>query len=338
MSKNIVIFSDGTGQLGGEGANTNIYKLFNIIEDRTPSQISFYDPGIGSIRRSPIALGSGLGFSKNIIDCYNFIFENYQAGDNIYLFGFSRGAATVRSLSGFIHLFGILPSSRKDLVNQAYKIYKTSNIERRREKAYEFINKHHTMWTKIEFLGVFDTVAALGVGAKLINKFLNWTDCFKHNYHDFSLSQSVVHACHALSIDEERKAFNPVLWEPKILSGQTLKQVWFPGVHTDVGGGYNESGLSDSAYEWMLKEAKDKGLRIYDESRIQISPDPDGFMHEEKYIFWKLPYSRKQRSWPFGASDKLAVHRSTLKRTKGRYNQATPYKPWVTDCPHDIEG
>ncbi len=337
MSKNIIVFSDGTGQIGGEGASTNIYKLFNVIEDRTSQQISFYHPGIGSVNRSLIALGSGLGFSKNVLECYNFIFENYQAGDKIFLFGFSRGAATVRSLSGFIHLFGMLPNSRKDLISQAYKIYKTSNIQHRREKAKAFIGKHHTMWTKIEFLGVFDTVAALGLGAKFINRVLDWTDRFKADYHDFSLSESVVHGRHALSIDEERTAFTPVLWETQILPGQTLKQVWFPGVHTDIGGGYEESGLADCAYKWMLTEAKEKGLRIYDESRVRLSPDPNGYMHREKYIFWKLPYFRKPRSWPYGASDKITIHRAALSRTHGQFNEPVAYEPWVASYPYETE-
>ena len=109
MSKNIVVFSDGTGQEGGEGNNTNVYNLFNMVEDRTASQVAFYDRGLGTGWRKITGNGAGVGISENIIDCYEFIFENYQAGDKIYLFGFSRGAFTVRSLSGFINLFGILP-------------------------------------------------------------------------------------------------------------------------------------------------------------------------------------------------------------------------------------
>ena len=112
------------GQEGGKGANTNIYKIFNVIEDRTAKQISFYDRGLGTGWRKLSGNVAGAGISKNILECYTFIFENYEAGDQIYLFGFSRGAATVRSLSSFIHYFGILPKSRHELVKQAYKIYK----------------------------------------------------------------------------------------------------------------------------------------------------------------------------------------------------------------------
>ena len=110
MAKNIVIFSDGTGQKGGIGSNTNVYKLFNMIEDRTSRQIAFYDSGLGTDWRKVT----------------EFLFRRFLAEDDIYLFGFSRGAGTVRSLTGFLHLFGILPRSRKDLIHQALKILEKS--------------------------------------------------------------------------------------------------------------------------------------------------------------------------------------------------------------------
>ena len=122
MPKNIIVFSDGTGQEGGKGNNTNVYKLFNMIEDRTENQVSFYDRGLGTGWRKITGNVGGMGISKNIRECYEFIFENYQAGDNIYLFGFSRGATTVRSLSAFIHLFGILPKSRPELIKDLMKL------------------------------------------------------------------------------------------------------------------------------------------------------------------------------------------------------------------------
>ncbi len=119
MGKNIIIFSDGTGQKGGIRSNTNVYKLFNMVEDRTDRQIVCYDPGLGTDWKKVTGSLFGRGFSKNLLDCYRFIFEQFEASDRIFLFGFSRGAATVRSLSAFIHLFGILPRSRPDLIQQA---------------------------------------------------------------------------------------------------------------------------------------------------------------------------------------------------------------------------
>ena len=166
MRKNIVVFSDDTDKKGGINNNTNVYKLFNMIEDRTNRQIAYYDPGLGTDWRRITGSIAGRGFSKNVLDCYRFIFENFQADDNIYLFGFSRGAATVRSVSGFIHLFGILPISRADIIEDAFTIYHITDDKKRKQKADEFIAKHHTMWAKIKFVGVFDTVAALGLPNK----------------------------------------------------------------------------------------------------------------------------------------------------------------------------
>jgi len=123
MSRNIVVLSDGTGQVGGKGRDTNVYKLFRMLEDRTDQQIVFYDQGLGTDGRPISGNAFGAGFRNNLLQCYKFIFENYKSGDKLFLFGFSRGAATVRSLASFIHYFGILPMARPKLIEQAYKIY-----------------------------------------------------------------------------------------------------------------------------------------------------------------------------------------------------------------------
>jgi uncharacterized protein (DUF2235 family) len=127
---------------------------------RSPEQIAFYDRGLGTGWRKLTGNVGGMGISKNILECYEFIFENCQAGDELFLFGFSRGATTVRSLSGFIHLFGILTKSRRELIKNAYRIYKIRNSEKRQRAAEEFAARHHNMWRRVEFLGVWDTVAA----------------------------------------------------------------------------------------------------------------------------------------------------------------------------------
>ena len=295
MSKNIVVFSDGTGQEGGTHHNTNVYKLFNLILDRSPHQISFYDRGLGTGWRKATGNIMGRGFSKNVRQCYEFIFEHFEHGDKIFLFGFSRGAATVRSLTGFIHRFGILPRSRTRLIGKAWRIYKIKDDNKRKYEAEEFVKQSHTMWTNVEFLGVWDTVAALGVPNTKIDKVLNWI--VPHGFHDFSLSESVNHGYHALAIDDCRKSFHPVLFHPrteekqaKIEKDQTLRQVWFMGMHTDVGGGYEKSGLSDIVLEWMVQHAVRHGLRIYHNTRRQkpwCEPDPNGFMHDSRDGFWK---------------------------------------------------
>ena len=335
MKKNIVIFSDGTGQKGGVGSNTNVYKLFNMIEDRTDRQIAYYDPGLGTDWRKITGSIVGRGFSKNILECYTFLFENFEANDKIYLFGFSRGAATVRSLSAFIHLFGILPKSRPDLIKKAFKIYKIRNQETREEKASNFIMKHHTMWCKIKFLGVWDTVAALGLPVKSMSVMLD--KFIPHKFHSFELSESVVFARQALSIDEERKAFLPVIWDP--IDGNhpkdKMKQVWFCGVHTDVGGGYEEEELSNISLRWMIKEAVDKGLIIYKKSDayktlMNSEVDVNGIMHNEQKGFQGKLFSRKQRSWNKDTHGEPCIHESVLQRTMNSDNVTSPkYSAWI---------
>lgn len=332
MTKNIVVLSDGTGQEGGKGNNTNVYKLFNLALDRSAEQIVFYDRGLGTGWRKLGGNIVGAGISKNILDCYEFIFENYEAGDQIYLFGFSRGATTVRSLSGFIHLFGILPKSRNELIKRAYKIYKMGSGAKRLAEAKLFIERNHTMWCKIKFLGVWDTVAALGVPVRGLDAFVDRIPGLKHKFHDLSLSPSVENACHALAIDEERKTFLPTLWERNVAADQTLKQVWFCGVHTDVGGGYPEQELSDIPFEWMLKNAKNHGLRVYSGNAVNINGLADGTMHDSRGSKLKKLYSRKIRSWPTSTHGKPSVHESVLQRTLNQHNGKDPrYRPWILD-------
>lgn len=333
MGKNIIVFSDGTGQKGGVGSNTNVYKLFNMIEQRTDRQIAYYDPGLGTDWRRITGAISGRGVSQNILECYRFIFEQFKAGDKIYLFGFSRGAATVRSLSAFIHMFGILPQSRPDLIKEAFRIYKIRDHEKRTATAKALIENNNTMWTKIEFLGVWDTVAALGLPIGGLGPLVDFF--FPHRFHSFDLSDAVVHARHALSIDEERKSFQPVLWAP-LNSGPAdrMKQVWFCGVHTDVGGGYPEEDLSNITLKWMIKEATAKGLLIYPKSTLyqkleSTNANVDGFMHDQRRKFpWKM-MKGVQRKWPTDYGP-VCIHESVTQRTRDRANQHPPkYDAWI---------
>ena len=332
MGKNIVVFSDGTGQEGGKGENTNVYKLFNMVLDRSVDQIAFYDRGLGTGWRKLTGNIAGAGISKNIQECYRFIFDNYEAGDEIFLFGFSRGATTVRSLSGFIHSFGILPQSRSELIKQAYKIYKTSEKEKRESAAKAFIDRHHTMWCKIRFLGVWDTVMALGVPIKSIDVVIDKIPFFKHRFHDLKLSQSVENGYHALAIDDERETFHPTLWDPDLNKDQSIKQVWFCGMHTDVGGGYPEQELSDIALEWMVSMAMQHGLNIYPEHTVKIQGNANGFMHNSRGGSFTRFYRPKVRSWDTKQRSDPWIHSSVLQRKLNQDNkEAPPYKPWILD-------
>jgi len=338
MAKNIVIFSDGTGQEGGKAYNTNVYKVFNIIKDRSTDQIAFYDQGLGSGWNKVASSLFGMGMTRNMLSCYRFIFEHYQVGDKIFLFGFSRGAATVRSLSGFIDMFGVLPKSRPELINKALKIYKTKNLQERKQLAEEFLSKNKNIWCKVEFLGVWDSVSALGVPIKLVDNILSLFPFLQHNFHDFTVSESVYHAYQALAIDENRKTFHPLIFRKKNNTHQTVKQVWFCGVHTDIGGGYKESGLSDIPLIWMLDMAVAHGIKIFDTSYVRIHQNVNGVMHDEtkKFPGWLL--RKKPRSWSNLTDSKPLVHASVLFRKRNSDNQeGSKYRAWILEGEYNVE-
>ncbi|NOX70652.1 MAG: DUF2235 domain-containing protein [Gammaproteobacteria bacterium] len=338
MARNIVVFSDGTGQEGGKGSNSNVYKLFNMVENRTDKQVTFYDRGLGTGWRKLSGQVAGMGISRNIKECYRFIFDEYRAGDQVYLFGFSRGATTVRSLSSFIHLFGVLPKSRPELIDQAYRIYRISDRQKRDRRAAAFVAKHHTMWCRIRFLGAWDTVAALGIPVKALNAIINAVPFFRYDFQDLRLSESVEHARHALAIDDEREIFHPVIWAPDLHDHQTLDQVWFCGVHTDIGGGYPEQGLSDIALEWMRDEAVRFGLRIFPGQKVTLSPNPDGVMHDSRAKGAAPLYRKRIRSWDVDKNGAPVVHESVLLRTLSAKdnNATTGYSPWILKRDYNI--
>ena len=362
MSKNIVVLSDGTGQEGGKGHDTNIYKLFRMLEDRTERQIVFYDQGIGTDRYKVTGSVAGAGFTENILQCYQFIYENYNAGDKIFLLGFSRGAATVRSLANFIHYFGVLPKSRPELIKEAYDIYRVGREERDasdtpspqnmaaqgmqgladlrdtiirgtplNEKAEKFVHEHPNQWASIEFLGVWDTVPALGLPGAVIDTFVNYIPGWKHRYHDFALHPSVKNAYHALSIDDDRKWFHPTIWDSYNDEYQKVEQVWFSGSHTDVGGGFREPGLSDITLEWMVQKAVAHGIKLYLRSikywNFCIAPDPTDEFHPPRVGAGKV-YPAKQRYWPESAVKTFGtptLHASVIDRAK----RVKGYNPWI---------
>jgi len=365
MSKNIVVLSDGTGQEGGKGHDTNVYKLFRMLEDRTDRQIVFYDEGLGTDWHKFTGNAFGAGFSKNLLQCYQFIYENYNAGDRIYLFGFSRGAATVRSLASFIHYFGILPRSRPKLIKEAFKLYRkgqdkisselfkqTYNLFRGgqaeevkdelNEKATEFVHEHPNQWAKIEFMGVWDTVPALGVVA-LAGLNLFFGKILRYSFHDFKLHPSVKNAYHALSIDDDRLWFHPSLWTKKTREEQIVEQVWFSGAHTDVGGGFDEPGLSDITLEWMLEKAVNFGLRTYFGSRgywnFVVAPDPTDLYHPPRTGFGKIfKKGSRNKVWTDQGADAAfgqpIIHKSVLERHKRHVhgNKSEPEddrNPWI---------
>ena len=328
MPKNIVVLSDGTGQEGGKEYkhDSNVHKLFRMLENRTSRQVVFYDRGLGTNWLRITGNAFGAGFSRNVLECYDFIFQNYQAGDRVYLFGFSRGAYTVRSLSGFIHLYGVLPKSRPDLIKKAWKRYrgrvKLPGWRKRRDAAApKFKRRHNAMWVKIRFLGVWDTVGALGFPFKRVAGVLDRVPWFKHKFHETGLSPSVDRGCHALAIDDERKSFHPTLWEEP---NTKIDQVWFAGMHTDVGGGYPDSGLSDITLQWMVRHALQHDLLLYHKHEVDGNPQPAGKMHDSREGMGRL-YRRETRTW--GEKTRPKVHESVFTRRDGRDD----YRPWILE-------
>ena len=295
--KRIAIFCDGTWNTPDESKDgklcqTNVAKMANALlpksVDRT-SQLLYYDTGIGSegnlIKRT-FDGATGNGITENILQGYRFIIGNYEPGDELFLFGFSRGAYTVRSLSGLIRNSGILKPEYTDQITRAYKIYRSrkADLQPRAIEATLFRKTFAVEEsTIIKFIGVWDTVGSLG-NPLMLRGILSKSNQF----HDTGLSSRINYAFHALAVDEKRKNFEATLWHQQPDSGgQVLEQVWFPGVHSDVGGGYPESenGLSDISLQWMLEKAQSCKLSF---GPIKLNPDPMSIKHESYTGFYTL--------------------------------------------------
>ncbi|MEX1033818.1 MAG: DUF2235 domain-containing protein [Cellvibrionaceae bacterium] len=259
--KRIAIFADGTWNSPDQGGATNVLQMARAVKPHVNGveQIAFYDWGVGTDRKEFTGGLRGEGIDKNIMDCYRFIVHNYNKGDQLFFFGFSRGAYTVRSLGGFIRNCGLLTREHADKIPAAYKLYRKRSLASgpNEPQATKF-RKNYAVAdiTPIEFVGVWDTVGSLGIPVPF------WGTLGEREFlfHDCEPSKIVQHARHAMSIDEDREDFTPTLWTPK--PDLDLLQVWFPGVHSDVGGGYDDSELSHGAGKWMLKEASHFGLKF----------------------------------------------------------------------------
>ncbi|MBD1364586.1 DUF2235 domain-containing protein [Mucilaginibacter sp. ZT4R22] len=297
IRKRIITCSDGTwnkpGDVdGGVEISTNVQKIFEGIcneDDAGIKQIKYYDQGVGSTGsklRRIIDGATGYGLDENILDAYKFIIWNYEQGDEIYLFGFSRGAYTARSLAGMIRKVGLLKNNDLKRIKEAYALYRDSNIRPGDAAAVEFRNTYSQPYANVKFIGVWDTVGSLGI------PFMVMQNKRKYQFHDTTLSSHVDFAYHALAVDEQRKNFMPTLWrESENVAeknpNQKMEQRWFPGVHSNIGGGYPKVGLSDVALKWMIDKAADAGLafekRYLDE---KIKPnDADMLYNSNKFPF-----------------------------------------------------
>ena len=325
MAKKLVVCCDGTWNT--PRTETNIFRTYRFLRERLggPTEVThkdgvrtcggratdgsevvlFYDAGVGTDWFSRLLGGGvGAGLSDNVRDAYRFLGHNYAPGSEIYLFGFSRGAYTARSLCGFIKAAGLLD---KPSANDVWRVYMDRyvttahgapgvvarpsgwGVDKIRgwlvEKAGDAVGRLGgdvaTLPThgdvKIKFIGVYDTVGALGVpipAAARVNEPIV-------GFHNTMLGDTVENAVQALAVDEKRGPYTPAVWtqaaNATALAGQSVLQVWFPGVHSDIGGGYHDKGIGDITWDFMMRQAADKGLVIDDHVRtpdLELKPLP----------------------------------------------------------------
>lgn len=309
MGRTLVVCCDGTWNV--PRTNTNIFRTYDFLRQRLGSPVEvtrkdgvrtcggraqdgsevllFYDTGVGTDWFSRLlGGGTGVGLSENVCEAYHFLGHNFVPASEIYVFGFSRGAYTARSLCGFIKAAGLLDKPSAQDVWRAYVdryatpvhdapgharpagwslektrgwlVDKAGDAVGRLGKNVDSLPTHGDV--KIKFVGVYDTVGALGVPIPLAAR-LNEPIV---GFHDTTLGNTVETAVQALAVDERRGPYQPALWtQPKdaaALAGQSVLQVWFPGVHSDIGGGYEDKGIGDITWDFMMRQAADKGLVI----------------------------------------------------------------------------
>lgn len=296
--KRIVICCDGTWNRpdqvhDGKTCASNVTKIARSLAAVDPkgiSQVVYYDKGVGTGRFDRLLGGAfGWGIKKNILDAYRFLVAMYEPGDELFFFGFSRGAYTVRSAFGLIRNSGLLKRHFVHMVEDAYNLY------RRRDSAShpnavesELFRKTYSWEPRARFMGVWDTVGALGLPVGGALQFINK----RWSFHDVTLSSWVDNAFQALSIDEHRKPFQPSIWDQSVdAQGQVLEQVWFAGVHSNVGGSYPDAGLSDITLLWMISKAENCGLAIDRERLVAVchpKPDAGGQIYNSQTLWYKL--------------------------------------------------
>jgi uncharacterized protein (DUF2235 family) len=328
QGRKLIVCCDGTWNRRDQaGATTNVAKMARAVkphDERGISQLIYYHPGVGTGNWFDWMLGGGfgVGLSGNIESAYSFLVDNFEYGDEIFLFGFSRGAFTVRSLAGFIGLVGLLEKADMGFFPQVYKIYRSKryrsalvqspdptemrNAFRKvfpegeangdNARLLEVLNR--SRMTEIFFIGVWDTVGSLGVPFRWLGPF----GASRYSFHNTDLGEAISYAYQALAIDERRGPFPPTLWtRPRgrgDLAGaktQVLEQVWFAGCHSNVGGGYADCGLSDISFLWMAAkamaataEASDATLAMDEEFLKRYIDRSMGALIDSRAGFWLL--------------------------------------------------
>jgi uncharacterized protein (DUF2235 family) len=307
MARRLVVCMDGTWNKPGqkdEGVQTktNVLKFSEALA-KLPDQTGGYFRGVGTDRGEKVAGGAfGWGLFDQIKDGYRFLREQFQPNDQIYIFGFSRGAYSARSLAGMVLRCGIIKRDANprfpeldsallttqqdgnlkiDDTDRMFALYKRAYEERNRPEVETF-KRQFCHDTGVRLVGVWDTVGALGIPDDVIpflKKFDKALDKKLYGFLDTDLSPRVESAYHAVAIDEHRKPFLPTLWtdpgnaSPRInIAGSNVEQTWFVGAHSNVGGGYADSGLSDVALMWMIDRSTRNGLKFDQAALAAIRP------------------------------------------------------------------
>ncbi len=358
--KSIVICCDGTGNQLGE-TYSNVVKIYQCLVKNNAIQMVYYDPGVGTMSDSNVVtpwskmlskiggMAFGWGLKKNVTEAYSYLMENYELGDRIYMYGFSRGAYTCRVLAALIHTVGLLEKGCQHLIPYAWETFRNS-VDGKVKKIAEQFKSTYSRSVNIYFAGMWDTVTSFGIFNRIKLPFTT------HN-------PSIINIRHAIAIDERRTYYRQNLFGN--IQGQDVKQVWFAGAHSDVGGSYAmaESGLSQLALEWMISESIQFSVQfdlpkartlLYNTTGHSI-PDFNADVHRSLSIYWwpmeLIPKWRK--TWPqiyvpLGQSRKLyvnsmgsalvpTVHKSVLDKINTRkysprnFDQTKQHKiePWV---------
>lgn len=333
MGKNIVLFSDGTGNSAGKLFKTNVWRLFQALDytgpdaahPDKPRQLAWYDDGVGTSAVKPLAIlggACGWGLKRNVIDLYTFLCRNYQEGDAVYAFGFSRGAFTIRILLDFVHSQGLVQADSeaklRHLARDAYRVYRAERfktlfrleiplrasrdlllgLNRMRKGVSPYRRAEVPLVPPVRFVGLWDTVDAYGLPIDELTR--AWNVIFPLAMPDRELSGNVERLCHALALDDERHTFHPVLFNEANLPGaggktkstdeEKVSQVWFAGMHSNVGGGYPDDALAHVSLRWIMAEAGKADL-VYkqgEEDHIKAAADINGKMHDSRRGFGGL--------------------------------------------------
>lgn len=353
--KNIVLCSDGTGNTDTEGRGTNVFKLYEAVDIHgyqsnpgIPRQIAFYDDGVGTENFAllkMIGAAFGYGFTQNVRDLYTALVHVYEPDDRLFLFGFSRGAYTIRAVSGMIQYCGVLnrrgldseaklrkqvESCWKAFEKVAFPRFITPEADRQRRNILppsdpgadaEAAERRkgfgsHPQPAEIEFVGVWDTVGAVGMPIDALKPLVNWICPRKF---DELTPGKVKRACHALSIDDERATFRPELWNERGAPKGQVEQVWFAGVHSNVGGGYPKQGMSLVTLDWMMDEAGKCGLQFNKAAREYVGAQQD--VHSKLYdsrsglaVYYRWDPRNVARICRDHGIEKVRVHASVFER------------------------